>query len=158
MIASRSLVEHPILPLQKTKSNWSQVYRSPTPALPLQESSSAPCLPEIRELVHRLAEVENVARVRAVTPRAGDLHWIEFELEPQSGSQLSDETWEQAENLVIDYEWKLRDETGEEWYYYTQVVTQFSQLNDGGSVVAASYIQPMEFHQKIQSNFTKFFV
>ena len=41
-----------------------------------------------------------------------------------------DETWEKIQDLVIDYEWKLIDDSTEEWYFRPQIVDRFYLLRD----------------------------
>lgn len=153
-----NLSNNATLRFYEMRSRWSQIHQSFTPMLRLRTSTCSPDFTEVQTLVQKLTQLENIGRVRAVTPKAGDLHWIEFELEPQLGTQISDKTWEQAENLVIDCEWKLRNETDEKWYFYTQIITQFFRWSSRGPIAAASYPQSLETHQKIQSIFASFTV
>ncbi|MEB3293208.1 MAG: hypothetical protein VKJ24_08600 [Synechococcales bacterium] len=111
---------------------------------------------EIQALVEKLSKVDNVARVRAIAPRTDDLHWIEFEMEVRSGLDLSDETWDIVQDLVIDSEWKFRDETHENWYFHAEVVSTFSRLQPGGRVVSQSYLQVVEAHPEISEHYMQF--
>jgi hypothetical protein len=105
---------------------------------------------EVQELVEHLTEVTHVKRVRAIAPRYPDLHWIDFELELQPETELSDEVWYQVQDLVIDYEWKLRDDSGEKWYFHAQPVNKFSQLREPAQIVADSY-RTQSTHPRIQT-------
>ena len=51
-------------------------------------------------------------------------------------TELSDEAWNNVQDLVIDYEWKLRDVTKEKWYFHAQVVNRLSLLQDVTKVIA----------------------
>lgn len=102
----------------------------------LQSSDVIP--PEVKELVQKLAKVANVKRVVAIALRFPDIHWIDFELELQPETELSDEIWYKVQDLVIDYEWKLRDDSGEKWYFHAQPVNELSKLRDPAHKVADS--------------------
>jgi hypothetical protein len=107
--------------------------------------------------VDKLAKVEGVARVRAVAPRAVDIHWIEFELEMHSETELDYETWDKIQDLVIDCEWALRDKTNEKWYFHRKVVEKFTQIQEGAKLVAPSGISlssPKNYYEvKYSPNF-----
>ncbi|SRR5579883_947040 len=120
----------------------------------LKELSRTEAVPEARELVHKLAKVDNVKRVRAIAPRFPDIHWIDFELELQSQTELSDEVWDNIQDLVIDSEWKLRDDSGEKWYFYVQTVARLSLLQDKTKVIADSSCirQPTEVRVRTWSS------
>ena len=81
-----------------------------------------------------------VAKVRAVAPRALDIHWIEFELELHPETELDYETWDKIQDLVIDCEWGLRDQTKEKWYFDQKLVEKFVRIEDGAKEVARSEI------------------
>lgn len=120
-----------------TASPW-QFHESPPRTLKSTESPTAPV--EVQALVDKLGKVEGVARVRAVAPRAVDIHWIDFELEMHSETELDYETWDKIQDLVIDCEWDLRDKTNEIWYFDEKVVEKFVIIQDGAKVVAQSGI------------------
>jgi hypothetical protein len=97
----------------KTKSSW-KVYESTSMTLQSKKSFRSATVPvEVHELVEKLAKVDGVAGVRALAPRAVDIHWIEFELELHPETELDDETWDKIQDLIIDCEWDLRDKTHE---------------------------------------------
>jgi hypothetical protein len=124
----------------KTKSSW-KVYPSPSPTLQSKKSFQSPTAPvEVHELVEKLAKVDGVARVRAVAPRAVDIHWIDFELELHPETELDYETWDKIQDLVIDCEWDLRDKTNETWYFDEKIVEKFFSIQDGAKVVARAGI------------------
>ena len=68
--------------------------------------------------------------MRAVAIHFPDIHWIDFQMELRGNTELSDETWEKIQDLVIDYEWKLIDDSNEEWYFRPQIVDRFYSLKD----------------------------
>ena len=124
----------------KTKSSW-KVYQSTSPTLQSKKSFQSPTTPvEVQELVDKLAKVDGVARVRAVAPRAVDIHWIDFELELHPETKLDYETWDKIQDLVIDCEWELRDKTNETWYFDEKIVEKFFSIQDGAKVVARAGI------------------
>jgi hypothetical protein len=131
--------------------SWSKVNASSS-QFRSQELSSK--VPEIQELVQKLAEVENIARVRAVAPRAGDLHWIEFEMELQSEIELPNAVWSQVQDWVIDCEWKLRDTTNEKWYFHARIVMVFSHLQSGSQIV----VSPIAESYTLSENHTPYVV
>lgn len=132
-----------------TASPW-QIHESPLRTLKSTESPTAPV--EVQALVDKLGKVEGVARVRAVAPRAVDIHWIDFELEMHSETELDYETWDKIQDLVIDCEWDLRDKTNEIWYFDEKVVEKFVIIQDGAKVVAQSGISLSSF----TSNYNQF--
>ncbi|TAG60724.1 MAG: hypothetical protein EAZ28_05990 [Oscillatoriales cyanobacterium] len=112
-----------------------------TSTLKSKQSFKSPTAPvEVQELVQELAKVNGVAKVRAVIPRAEDIHWIEFELELHPETELDDETWDKIQDLVIDCEWGLREKTNEKWYFDEKVVQKFFRIQNGAKVVALSGI------------------
>ncbi len=139
MIASSKLTAGFPTSISKTK-NWQLYQSSPTTLTSIQSFNSTPTPREVQELVQELAEFDSVARVRAVAPRALDIHWIDFELELHPETELDDETWDKIQDLVIDCEWDLRDKTNEKWYFERKTVEKFSKIQEGAKVVAQSSI------------------
>jgi|SRR4028118_53458 hypothetical protein len=124
----------------KTKSSW-KVYESTSMTLQSKKSFRPATVPvEVHELVEKLAKVDGVAGVRALAPRAVDIHWIEFELELHPETELDDETWDKIQDLIIDCEWDLRDKTNERWYFPRKTVENFSKIQQGAKVVSRSKI------------------
>ncbi|MEG4917189.1 MULTISPECIES: hypothetical protein [unclassified Microcoleus] len=113
---------------------------SSSPLKPKQSFKSPTAPVEVQELVQELAKMDGVAKVRAVAPRALDIHWIEFELELHPETELDYETWDKIQDLIIDCEWGLRDQTNEEWYFPRKVVEKFAKIKDGAKVVSESRI------------------
>jgi hypothetical protein len=138
--------------------NW-KVYQSSPSTLTPKQSFKSPTAPiEVQELVQELAKVDGVARVRAVAPRAVDIHWIEFELELRPETELDDQTWDKIQDLVIDCEWDLRDKTNEKWYFPRKWVEKFTKIQEGAKIVAQSGISYSSFARyykpvKSSSNF-----
>jgi hypothetical protein len=81
---------------------------------------------EIQKLVEEIVEeINGVKRVIGVATSFPDIHWIDFQIGLKEDIELSDETWEQIQDMVIDCEWKLIDDSGEEWYFRPQIVDSF---------------------------------
>ena len=86
---------------------------------------------EVQRLVEELVEkIEETERVIGIATSFPDIHWIDFKIKLKDNSELSDETWEKIQDLVIDYEWKLIDDSTEEWYFRPQIVDRFYLLRD----------------------------
>ncbi|WP_445177002.1 hypothetical protein [Microcoleus sp.] len=129
--------------LQSSTSNPKTFKFFELPPSPLKQKQSfkSPTAPvEVQELVKELAKVGGVAKVRAIAPRAEDIHWIEFELELHPETELDYETWDKIQDLVIDCEWGLRDQTKEKWYFDQKLVEKFVRIEDGAKEVARSEI------------------
>lgn len=140
MIVSRKSTEKRSIPIYKTNTTWNEVHTfSPLNGIRWKELLNTDAIiTQVRELVHKLAAFANVKRVRAIAPRFPDIHDVDFELELQSETELSDEVWNNVQNLVIDYEWKLRDISSEKWYFHAQVRYRLSLLQDATKVIADS--------------------
>jgi hypothetical protein len=95
-------------------------------------------VPEIQELTHKLAKIAHVKRVVAIAPKFPDIHWVDFELELHPQTELSDEVWYQLQDLVIDYEWRLRDKSAEKWYFNAEPVSKLSKLQNTDEIIADS--------------------
>ena len=129
--------------LQSSTSNPKtfKLFQLPPSPLKQKQSFKSPTAPvEVQELVKELAKVGGVAKVRAIAPRAEDIHWIEFELELHPETELDYETWDKIQDLVIDCEWGLRDQTKEKWYFDQKLVEKFVRIEDGAKEVARSEI------------------
>ncbi len=132
MILSRNSTQKNLFSaVEANKTIWTN--RSSSPRLQLVKSSeSASCnaVTEVQKLVKKLVEIEGINRVRAIATSFPDIHWIDFEIKLEAKTELSDENWDKIQDLVIDCEWKLRDGSGEKWYFRPQVVDSFSLLKD----------------------------
>lgn len=135
--------------------NW-KVYRFSSSNLTPNQSFNSPPVPkEVQFLVHELAKFDGVARVRAIAPRSGDIHWIDFELELHPGTELDDKTWDKIQDLVIDCEWNLRDKTNEKWYFERKTVEKFSKIQERAKVVAQSginYSSSLRYYKQVKSS------
>ncbi|MCP2727916.1 hypothetical protein [Limnofasciculus baicalensis] len=120
--------------------NWKVYQFSSSNLTPNQSFNSPPVPKEVQLLVQELAKFDGVARVRAVAPRAADIHWIDFELELHPETELDYETWDKIQDLVIDCAWNLRDKTNEKWYFDEKVVEKFVKIQEWAKVVAQSSI------------------
>ena len=76
--------------------------------------------------------------LEAIAPRPTDLHWLQFDLALQPDSELSDESWEKIQDLIIDAEWNLRDSTQEKWYFHAEVVENYETIREGAKVIVNS--------------------
>jgi hypothetical protein len=135
-----------------------KIYPPLSPPFRLHEPLYPSSIPEIQALVQKLVSIDRVVPVRAIAPKSGDRHWIEFEMELPLGVELPDDVWAKVQDLVIDYEWKLRDETKEKWYFHARIVEAFSRLDHEGRVISTSYLQSLERHPKISESHIKFIV
>ncbi|WP_254565569.1 hypothetical protein [Oscillatoria sp. HE19RPO] len=108
------------------------------PPLETGESKPSPAVASAWELVQTLSKIKGVKRVRAIAPRPTDLHWLQFDLALQPDSELSDESWEKIQDLIIDAEWSLRDSTQEKWYFHSEVIENYPTLREGAKVIADS--------------------
>ncbi|GBO53395.1 hypothetical protein APA_1302 [Pseudanabaena sp. lw0831] len=132
--------------------NWNKKYSSP---LTIVESKQSyyPDFPDIKELGKKLASFVGVESVRAIVPDASNRCWIEFEILLQpSNAELPYETWDKIQDLVIDYEWNLRDKSGEKWYFGVDCVEYFSKICPESFKIFNSSVEPSEAFQKIWSS------
>ena len=141
--------------ISKTE-NWKVYQSSPSTLTPRQSFNCSIAPQEVQQLLQEIAKVNGVARVRAVAPRAVDIHWMDFELELHPETELDDETWDKIEDLVIDCEWDLREKTHEKWYFQRKIVEKFSKIKEGAKVVAQSgisYSSSPTYYNQSSSNF-----
>jgi|GEM_PF-1418204 hypothetical protein len=126
---SESIQKHPLLNSKTEKINLVNYAWSDSPDLRSVESAKPKgddSILEIRKLVKRLTEFWEVRRVKAIATRFPDIHWVDFQMELQEeNADLSDEIWDKTQDLVIDCEWKLRDNSTEKWYFRPLVVESF---------------------------------
>ena len=90
-------------------------------------------------MVRELIELVTVKRVRALASRFPDVHDIDFEVQLHSNSELTPQIWDKLEDKVIEFEWKLRDESGEKWYFHIHVVSKISPLIDSNKKLVDSH-------------------
>ncbi|MHC5934103.1 hypothetical protein [Nostoc sp.] len=142
------------------KTTWSNRGSSDLRLVKSDKSTSYDAVAEIQNLVKELDQLVEVKRVRAIATSFPDIHWIDFQIElEEANTDLSDETWDKIQDLVIDYEWKLIDDSAEEWYFRPQIVDRFYLLKD--EVIADSDEQE---HREVgrlkmwSSNFSNFIV
>jgi hypothetical protein len=82
-------------------------------------------------------------QVRAISQKPGDLHEIVFQVQaPSEVNELgainaTGELWEEAENLVVETEWRLRDTTNEEWYFEAHFVNIIDNDFKGAEVAVS---------------------
>lgn len=158
MIARSNSTAKPTPSIFKTEENWKGkvLQFSPSTQTSWQSSKSPTAPSEVQQLVQELAKVDGVARVRAVAPRAVDIHWIDFELELHPETELDYETWDKIQDLVIDCEWDLRDKTNERWYFDEKVVEKLVSTPNGSKVVAQSGINLLSStssYNRVKSSF-----
>lgn len=121
--------------IDKTDTSWSHFGEFCLLFPKTKESANVDAISRVKKLVQKLAQVANVKRVRAISVRFPDNHWIDFELELQPETELSHEDWELVQDLVIDCEWKLRDDSKEKWYFHAEPVKKFSKLREGSKEI-----------------------
>jgi hypothetical protein len=96
-------------------------------------------LREIEDLCRKLVAFSGVNAVRAILPMSSNDHWVEFELQisrnEHNDVELPCEIWDAIRDLVIDYEWKLRDETSEKWYFGVDYFEHFSEISYGSKEI-----------------------
>ncbi|MTJ07813.1 hypothetical protein [Anabaena sp. UHCC 0204] len=114
------------------KTTWIKRDSSPLRLITSDKVKSSGLIPaEIQKLVEELVEkIEEVEKVIGIATSFPDIHWIDFKIKLKDNSELSDETWEKIQDMVIDCEWKLIDDSTEEWYFRPQIVDRFYLLRD----------------------------
>ncbi len=131
MISRNSTQTNSVSNFKTNKTTWSNRGSSDLRLVKSEKSRSYDVVPEIQKLVKELVQlVEAVKRVRAIATSFPDIHWIDFQIELEPNTELSNETWDKIQDLVIDCEWKLIDDSGEEWYFRPQIVDTFYLLRD----------------------------
>ncbi|MBW4614407.1 MAG: hypothetical protein KME21_14275 [Desmonostoc vinosum HA7617-LM4] len=114
------------------KTNWSNPSSSHLHLVTSEKAKTSNLIPpEIQKLVEDLVEkIEGVQRVIAVATSFPDIHWVDFQIMLKADIELSDENWDKIQDMVIDCEWKLIDDSAEEWYFRPQIVERFYLLGD----------------------------
>lgn len=121
--------------IQERGTSWNHIGQSYLSLTETEELTNIHAISRIKELVENLAEAPKIKSVRAIALRFPNLHWIDFELEYYSETELDSEEWNKLQDIVIDYEWQLRDDSGEKWYFHAQPVSQFSTIREGARVI-----------------------
>jgi hypothetical protein len=129
MIASKDLTLTQTAWRTKDKSSLSHLH-----VINAQQSISNDPVSIIKNLAQELAAISCIKQVQAIATSFPDIHWIDFKIELEANIELSDETWNKIQDLVIDCEWKLIDDSGEEWYFRPQIVNSFYQF--GNKIIA----------------------
>lgn len=128
---------HSVSNFKTNKTTWSNRGSSDLRLVKSDKLTSYDAVREIQKLVQELDKLVEVKKVRAIATSFPDIHWIDFQIElEEANTGLSDVTWDKIKDLVIDYEWKLIDDSGEEWYFRPQIVDRFYLLKD--EVIAKS--------------------
>lgn len=127
--------------IRKTsKTNWEIMESSNSKIVTLSPqnnlSSDYPIKKVEKEVVKFLLKIQEVEEVKVVVPQPLDPHWIDFVI--QLKSDLTDTSWEQIHDLVIDCEWDLRDRTEESWYFNIEFVESFNEYTKEGKVIFTS--------------------
>lgn len=130
MILSRNSTPRNFVSTFETRTTWAKRSSSHLRIVNSDTSTSYNPVPEIKKLVEELVKVEGLKRVKAIATTFPDIHWIDFEIELEGDIELSDETWDKIQDMVIDCEWKLRDDSAEKWYFRPQLVDRFCLLED----------------------------
>ncbi|AFZ59594.1 hypothetical protein H6G54_13760 [Anabaena cylindrica FACHB-243] len=135
MSYSRSSTQGSLLPKSEkleTKTTWTKRNSSHLRLIHSEAPKSSALIPsEIQKLVEELVEkIEGVERVIAIATSFPDIHWIDFKIRSKPDTELSDEIWDKIQDMVIDCEWKLIDDSAEEWYFRPQIVDRFYLLKD----------------------------
>jgi hypothetical protein len=123
MILSRNSPSGNFVPTFERSSSHLRIVNSDT-------TTSYNPVPEIKKLVEELVKIVGLKRVKAIATSFPDIHWIDFQIELEGDIELSDETWDKIQDMVIDCEWKLIDDSAEEWYFRPQIVDRFYLLRD----------------------------
>ncbi|BAZ87816.1 hypothetical protein [Dolichospermum compactum] len=94
-------------------------------------------LSKIQELIQNLSNLEGVESVKAVLK---NVHSVVFQIKLSTLSEQetpddfeyeievndSEQIWKEAQDLVLKTCCHLRDITGEKWYFFTQIVEDFT--------------------------------
>lgn len=129
---SSSTKTNSVLSCKSNEITWNHRASYDLHLLKTDKSTNSNSVPEIKRLVKDLVQLtKEVKRVRAVATSFPDIHWIDFQIQLEdTNTDLADETWDRIQDLIIDYEWKLIDDSAEEWYFRPQIVDEFYPLKD----------------------------
>ncbi|HEY9669692.1 MAG TPA: hypothetical protein V6C91_22960 [Coleofasciculaceae cyanobacterium] len=117
----------------KPKLRFSEIFNEFKPKWVQPEvlPSASMAMATIRDLANELAQLQGVEEVRAIAESPDDLHSITFELRMSPSFvdedfEASENLWEKAERLALQFDRQLRKVTNEKWYFYTDLVKEFS--------------------------------
>ncbi len=97
----------------------------------------------IRDLTQELADFPGAKQVKAVADIPGDLHRVTFLL--QVSTEINEEfdpigeLWEKAERMAHQLHRQLRKSTGEKWYFFVEVVRDFSSYAGNPKIIASAH-------------------
>lgn len=139
-----------------SRSSW-RTYESVTKLSDIKKVNPVEnkVLSRVYSLGEKLKDFDGIGRVRITAPNNWDLHWLEFEVEAKDSVHLAEDLWDKLQDLVIDLEWQLRDETEEAWHFHLAQVSSLTSLEIGVRLVWVSYLLSTS-SKKIQSSFTEF--
>lgn len=130
------------LELLKLLKNWD--FSNNTP---VQKSGGSIAITEIQEITENLAELSGVEQVKAVTHTPGDLHRTTFYLklsvnmDKYGGFDTLEELFEVAERMALRAHRRLRESTGEKWYFHVSLDEDFSDYPNSNQIVAVAHAQ-----------------
>ncbi|NET09245.1 MAG: hypothetical protein F6K16_31985 [Symploca sp. SIO2B6] len=91
---------------------------------------------------------DEIQRVRAIALDADDVCSLEFEAEMKVDAAFDLDLRDKLRDIVIDAEWKLRDETQQDWYFKLSMVNKFGSVENRSRILAASYLSPSLFRSQ----------
>jgi len=108
--------------LQYSPEILKPMYSSSELKLEPQEKHQSILGDQLHQLVRKLTEFYGIYKVKAIAPNLNNPRIVKFELQLIPNSELSEQIWQEIQNLVIDCEWQLRDWTQENWYFDAEVL------------------------------------
>lgn len=102
---------------------------------------------EIQELAGILVELPGVARVEAVIRTPGDLHRIDFRLvlsehgDEDNRFYSTEDLWEVAARIAFRSHKRLRESTGQNWYFNVTLDEDFSDYPNSNRIVAVTHAE-----------------
>lgn len=112
-----------------------------------QKLTASFAMAEIQELTDDLAELSGVLKVEAVIRTPGDLHRIDFRLElsehidENSGFDSAEDLWEVAARMALRSHKRLRESTGQKWYFNVVLNEGFSDYPNSNRIVAVAHAE-----------------
>jgi hypothetical protein len=120
--------------------------------VPEQKATASLAMAEIQELTFNLAQLSGVEQVNAVACSPGKLHRIVFHLnlsadvdEPSSFDDL-DDLWELAQRIALRSNRRLRELTGEKWYFNVDLNESPSDYPNSNNVIAVAHAESKNPH------------